>query len=58
METEKSTRKAATIIILIASILITGCVTLNIIKGDGNSINQSSTMEQNNDSVKLDNTIN
>lgn len=58
METEKSTRKAATIIILIASILITGCVTLNIIKGDGNSINQSSQMEQNNDSVKLDNTIN
>lgn len=58
METEKSTRKAATIIILIASILVTGCVTFNIIKGDGNSINQSSTMEQNNDSVKLDNTIN
>lgn len=58
METEKSTRKAATIIILIASILITGCVTLNIIKGDGNSIKQESTMEQNNDSVKVDNTVN
>lgn len=58
METEKSTRKATTIIILIASILITGCVTLNIIKGDGNSINQESTMKQNNDSVKVDNTVN
>ena len=58
METEKSTKKWATIIILIASVLVTGCVTFNIIKGDENSINQSSQMEQNNDSIKLDNTIN
>lgn len=40
------------------TILATGCVTLNIIKGNENSINQSSQMEQNNDSIKLNNKIN
>lgn len=58
MEKEERKNKWATIIILVTVALLSSCVTFNIIKGDNNSINQSSTMEQRNDSVQIDNNIN